>query len=167
MRFHFRATRNLLDRIRDDLARPHRFAWERVGFMRVGLASGDEEILILGADYRPVPDEHYLANPDAGASIGREAIREALEWADTWHGGIFHVHAHRGTGIPFFSSLDLDGNERLIPTFFNIAPHRIHGALVLSDDRMFGAVWTGKTESYRPISRMSVIGTPMTYWSAK
>ena len=164
MRFHFRIADGLLTNIREDLDRAHQFAWERVGFLRVGLAAGGDETLLLAAEYRPVPDEYYRQHPTAGVSIGSDAIREALEWADGWRGGIFHVHAHRGLGIPAFSRMDIESNARLIPSFFNIAPAGIHGAIVLSDDRLAGAVWTGKLHPPQPIYRTTVIGAPIRWW---
>lgn len=167
MRFHFRIAEVSLTSIRDDLDRQHQFAWERVGFLRVGLAAAVDETILLAGGYRPVPDEHYRHHPTAGVSIGSDAIREALEWADGWRGGIFHVHAHRGLGVPRFSRMDIESNARLIPSFFNIAPSGIHGAIVLSDDRLAGAVWTGKLRPPRPIDRITVVGAPMRWWPLK
>lgn len=132
--------------------------------MRVGLAHGDQETLLLAAEYQPVADEDYVADPSVGAMIGRDAIRKALEWADGWHGGICHIHAHVGRGVPRFSGDDHRGNARVIPSFFNIAPGKIHGAVVLSDDRMAGAVWTGKTSTPIAIGRWTVVGAPLRFW---
>lgn len=167
MRFHLRISEASLTSIREDLSRPHRFAWERVGFVRVGLAGGADETLLLAGEYRPVPDEQYRQHSTAGVSIGSDAIREALEWADGWRGGIFHVHAHLGSGIPRFSRMDIESNARLIPSLFNIAPSGIHGAIVLSDDRLAGAVWTGKLHPPKPIDRTTVIGAPVRWWWSK
>ncbi len=164
MKFHFRIEAALLKHLRRDLDRPHALAAERIGFLRAGLANAGETTLLLAAEYRPVADTHYRYHPMAGASIGPDAIREALEWTDGWRGGVFHVHAHLGRGIPAFSSLDVTNNARLIPTFFNIAPDRIHGAVLLSDDCVTGAVWVGKTARPVPISRTTIVGAPLR-WS--
>jgi hypothetical protein len=164
MRFHFKISERSIKNIREDLDRSHQFAWERVGFLRVGLAAGVGETLLLAGAYRAVPDDQYRKHPTAGVSIGSDAIREALEWADGWRGGIFHIHAHRGSGIPRFSGMDIESNARLIPSFFNIAPTGIHGAIVLSDDRLAGAVWTGRLHPPKAIDRTTVIGAPLRSW---
>lgn len=164
MNFHLRISDRLLRQVRVDLARPHPLAAERIGFLRMGLANAGETTLLLAAEYRPVADQHYRHDPKAGASIGPDAIREALEWADGWSGGVFHVHAHRGRGVPVFSRLDVTNNARLIPTFFNIATGKLHGAVLLSDDCVTGAVWPSKTGQPVPVARTTIVGAPMRSW---
>ena len=164
MNFHLKIEDGMLRRVRADLERPHRLAAERIGFLRMGLADAGEAILLLAAEYRPVADGHYRRDPMAGASIGADAIREALEWADGWHGGVFHVHAHFGRGVPVFSPLDVRNNARLIPSFFNIAPDKVHGAVLLSDDCVTGAVWPAKNARPIPVTRATVIRAPMRSW---
>lgn len=164
MSFHFKIRSDLLTEVRQDLARPHKHAWERVGFLRVGLAHGDKETLLLATEYQPVADEDYVVDPSVGAMISRDAIRKALEWADVWHGGVCHIHAHIGRGTPRFSTDDIRGNDRVIPSFFNIAPGKIHGAVVLSDNRMAGAVWTHKTATPAEIGRWTIVGAPLRVW---
>jgi hypothetical protein len=63
--------------------------------------------------------------------------------------------------------MDIESNARLIPSFFNIAPGGIHGAIVLSDDRLAGAAWTGKLHAPQPIDRATVIGAPIRWWWLK
>jgi hypothetical protein len=162
LKYHFKITRVLLDAIRTDLARPHEHAWERVGFIRAGLASAKDETLLLAAEYAPVADEDYEKCWSVGAKINATAIRKALAWADGWRGGIVHVHAHEHFGRPKFSPDDIDGNGRLIPSFFNIAPARIHGAIVLSRDQLGGAVWPSKVGQPIVIKRISIVGAPLT-----
>lgn len=165
MKFHLKLPRRLFRDIHVDLHRRHRFAVERVGFVRAAFADGGDQVLILPSEYRPVADEDYVDNPAAGASIGREAIRKALEWADDWHGGLFHVHAHPGRGVPGFSRIDVVGNQRLIPSFFNVAPGGPHGAIILSDDAATAAIWTGKQVAPQLVVKVSIIGAPiMTCW---
>lgn len=164
MKFHLKLTRRLFSDIHADLRRPHRCAVERMGFLRAAFADGGDHILILPSEYRPVADEDYVRNPAAGASIGREGIRKALEWADTWHGGVFHVHAHGGCGVPGFSRMDIASNDRLIPTFFNVAPARPHGAIVLSDDAATAAIWMAKQEAPQLATKVSIVGAPIVLW---
>lgn len=166
MNFHLKLARRLFREIHIDLERPHRFAFERVGFARAAFADGGDEILILPSEYRAIADEDYVDNPAAGASIGREAIRKAQEWADGWHGGVFHVHAHCGRGVPRFSRIDIVGNQRLVPSFFNVAPGRPHGAIVLSENAATAAIWSAKGASPRLVSKVSIVGSPILSWWA-
>ena len=161
MRYHFKIVDSFLDDVRADLERPHEFAWERVGFIRVGLAMGQDETLMLAAEYSGVADEDYEQCWSVGAKINANAIRKALAWADGWRGGIIHIHAHQGYGKPKLSPDDREGNERLIPTFFNVAPSKVHGAVILSDDQFAGLIWPSKTALPIEITRFSVVGSPM------
>lgn len=164
MKFHLKLARRLFADIHVDLHRRHTFAVERVGFLRAAFADGGDQVLILPSEYRPVADGDYVDNPAAGASIGREAIRKALEWADAWHGGLFHVHAHYGPGVPGFSRIDMTGNQRLIPSFFNVAPGRPHGAIVLSDDAATAEIWTAKQAAPQLVGKVSMVGAPVRSW---
>lgn len=164
MNFHLRIQEDLQRSVRADLERPHPLAAERIGFLRMGLAAAGDETMLLAAEYRPVADVHYRYDPMAGATIGPDAIREALEWADGWRGGVFHVHAHIGHGVPTFSPLDVKNNARLIPTFFNVAPGKVHGAVLLSDDCVTGAAWPQKTARPVPVARTTIVGAPIRSW---
>ena len=96
MTTRFKITRRLLRAIRQDLERPHPFAYERVGFLSAGLFSTDSNLLVLAREYRPVADDDYLHDSSVGAMMGPEAIRKALQWAMSERVAIFHVHAHHG-----------------------------------------------------------------------
>lgn len=65
----------LLDEIRRDLARPHAFAHERVGFLTAGAATTPDGILMLVRGYRPVQDDDYEEDPRVGGEdrIERDA----------------------------------------------------------------------------------------------
>src|SRR5690349_7393329 len=93
-----------LQAIREDLSRPHQFAFERVGFIACRFARlRPAGLVIVAADYLPVADEHYLDAPGYGALMGPAAIRSALQHALDHPVGMFHVHAHGGRGRPRFS----------------------------------------------------------------
>ncbi|MCX5842545.1 MAG: hypothetical protein NT022_02135 [Deltaproteobacteria bacterium] len=97
MKVILRITREFLDQIKSDLARPHPFALERVGFIYVRLGTIAEGRLLLVSGYQPVRDEHYTsakAGDHAGAIINRYAITGAMQRALTTGEGVFHVHMH-------------------------------------------------------------------------
>ena len=100
LRIRFKVTTALLTAIRTDLQRVHPFAYERVGFVSAGLSAGDGELLVLAREYQPVADDDYLRDPTVGAMMGPHAIRRALQWALRGGVSLFHVHTHRGHGIP-------------------------------------------------------------------
>ena len=70
----------LYRRVREDLARPHEFAAERVGFLwaRLGNRVGDER-LVLFRGYHAVPDDQYIDDPRSGARIKSTDILEAMQ----------------------------------------------------------------------------------------
>lgn len=164
MKFHFKGNASLVASIRADLKRRHAFAGERVGFLQAGLARTARGALILASEYRPVDDDDYTYAPRVGAMINADAIRKTMDWAHESQGAIFHVHAHEGRGQVRFSVTDVQANARLVPTFFNLSPKACHGAIVLSDDQMYGEVWTGRDAVPLAISKFSVVGAPLRWW---
>lgn len=166
MNIHFKVTAALLATIRIDLHRPHAFAHERVGFIAAGLAASHDELLILAREYRPVRDDEYLQDHSVGAMMSAAAIRRARQWAMDERVAVFHVHTHGGRGIPGFSSVDIRENARFVPNFVSVAPHAVHGAIVLSDTAAFGQVWLGRDARKTFVNRFTETGMPIRTWRA-
>jgi hypothetical protein len=164
MKIQSRITRQLLQRVYADLARPHSFAAERVGFLicKVG-AIKPNGILVLAYDYRPVDDEDYLDDPRVGAMMGPAAIRKALQLAYKEPVAIFHVHVHGHNGRPWFSDIDLRETKNFVPDFWHVRPEFPHGALVLSRDSLSGLCWIPSRRKPIRISSFTVVGFPMTF----
>jgi hypothetical protein len=160
-----RITRHLLHTVRLNLARPHPFAYERVGFLAAGLSSRANDLWVLVRSYRAVADGDYLHDHSVGAMMGPEAIRKALQWAMSENVAVFHVHAHSGRGHPRFSGLDLREQAKFVPNFFHVAPQCPHGALVLSDVFAYGHIWLSEDRPYDVITRFSEVGVPLKEWS--
>lgn len=166
MKLHFKITRALLDTVRIDLRRQHRFAHERVGFISAGLAACDKDVLIIARGYRSVRDEDYLPDASVGAMMGPEAIRKALQWAMEEGVALLHVHTHGGRGLPTFSGIDVRENAKFIPDFFKVAPQCVHGAVVLSDNAARGQVWLDRARPRVPIESFAEVGAPIRTWRA-
>jgi hypothetical protein len=164
----FRARTDLLENIRADLDRPHRFAKERVGFIICNagrLSNGG--IAILAMDFDTVADEDYLSNPRFGALMGPAAIRKALQRA--YNDGkadlsVFHVHMHGQRGVPEFSNIDDRESRRFVPDFFNVAPDMPHGAIVLSRNNACGYCWATPGAPPVAIDRFASVGAPLKLW---
>ena len=129
----------LLDEIRRDLARPHAFAHERVGFLTAGAAATPDGILMLVRGYRPVEDDDYEEDARVGAKIGSNAMRKAAQSAYRPAAVLLHIHTHGGHGRPQFSGVDLRSADEFVPGFFETAPRMPHGLLVLSHELGPGA----------------------------
>lgn len=166
MRVRLKITGRLLSDIRADLARPHAFAHERVGFISAGLSGLRDGIIMLARAYRPVEDRDYLRDPSVGAMMGPTAIRNALQWAMAEGHAMLHVHLHGGRGLPDFSSVDLRENAKFVPDFFKVAPQCAHGALVLSSDAARGQVWLSGKDQPLPVDAFVEVGPSLCKWSA-
>ncbi len=141
MKTIFKMTGQFLKNVRHDLARPHRFAAERVGFISIRAAKTANALVLLAEGYHPVADDDYLNDPSVGAMMGQEAIRKALNLALLQSVGMFHVHMHEHTGRPRFSRTDLREQLKFVPDFFKVCRQLPHGAIVLSHDHATGRVW--------------------------
>jgi hypothetical protein len=157
MKTLFRATADFMANVRRDLARPHEFAHERVGFIAVRATAGHEHLVLLAERYYPVADQDYVRDSSVGARIGQEALRKALEIALLQSVGMFHVHAHFFPGRLWFSGIDLREQTRFVPDFFNVCDKMPHGALVLSRTEATGRVWRSK-KSIRTIDEFDTVG---------
>ncbi len=138
---------------RRDLARPHTFAYERVGFIacRVGKTEVDRWVM-LASNYYPVEDEHYVRDETVGALINSEAIRKMLQIGYNESVSIVHVHEHSHYGKPRLSHIDEREMNRLIPNFWHVRPNLPHAAVVLSKDSMCGFAWEPRLRQILPIN---------------
>jgi len=162
MKTHLRITREMLVNVRIDLARPHAFAHERVGFITCKFGSIDPSgVVILAQSYYPVADEDYIRDPRYGALIGSDAFRKAFQVAYNNNIGLFHIHMHPHQGVPRPSRIDLLETARFVPDFFNVRPALLHGALVLSRDSLSGRVWTSAHMPPKPITHITIVGAPI------
>lgn len=159
-----RLSRALVEEMKADLRRPHPFAAERVGFLSLATGRGEGgEPLVLGLEYRPVAEGHYLEDPHVGVKIGVGAIREAVDRVRLARRGLFHVHLHEHRGAPRFSSTDRREQPRLVDSFRRVGTNVPHGMLVLSDDSASAWVWLpGASIPVRP-TMITIVGSPMTF----
>lgn len=160
-----RMTRGFWHAMHEDLARPHLFAFERVGFLTCDVASlPTDGVLLVSNEWHSVDDGDYARNPLVGAEIGPRAFRKVLEAGYNHPSAIFHVHRHEHHGLPAFSRTDLRSMREFVPGFFNACPNRPHGALVLSLDAGAGLVWSTKSAESDSIRRFDVVGAPLASW---
>jgi hypothetical protein len=162
VRARLRIQNVLLDHIRLDLHRPHRFAYERVGFLTAGAATvSDDELLLVARDYKPVADEDYVPDPTVGVKIGPEAMRKAAQFAYRARSTLLHVHSHGGRGRPDFSGVDLRSGAEFVPGFFHSVARMPHGMLVLSDDSATGLLWLGPDDRGAYLVEFVGVGAPV------
>lgn len=168
MKYYLRIQPRLLSDIREDLSRPHPFAAERVGFVSCRAAKSEDGSLIIYAyGYEAVADNDYMRGGYAGATIGPDAIRRALEIAfeeGKRKVSIFHIHSHIGGGIPGFSLLDQREQKKFVPDFFHSAPNIPHGALLLNEEAIYGNVWTNEKSGPIPFNTIMSVGSPVEYF---
>jgi hypothetical protein len=159
-----RLSRVLVEEMKTDLRRPHPFAAERVGFLSVATGRGEGgELLVLGLEYLPVKEDHYVEDPTVGVKIGVGAIRGAIDRVRLSRRGLFHVHLHEHRGVPRFSSTDRHEQPRLVESLRRVGGRVPHGMVVLSDDSATAWVWLpGEPQPVRPRS-ITIVGYPMTF----
>jgi len=160
---HLRASAAMLSAIHEDLSRPHPHAHERVGFAFANAAkmAGDTIGLYL-SNYRPVEDLQYIFEPNVGALVDGDALREAMQFAYSKQLSTFHVHRHEHRGRPWFSNYDMDESGKFIPDFFHVAPRGPHGALLLSHDSATAIIWTRKDARPQLIREIVLFGPTLT-----
>jgi hypothetical protein len=163
MKIDVRLSRKLLQDVFADLARPHPFASERVGFLACKLAEiKPRSVLVLPSRYLKVEDEDYLNDAGVGAMMGPAAIRKALQFAYNNNVAVFHVHMHDHYGRPWFSDIDLRETNNFIPDFWHVRPTFPHGALILSRNSLSGLCWMPGRKKPLRVSGFNIVGFPTT-----
>jgi hypothetical protein len=150
-------------KIMNDLTSLHSFATERIGFVASKykvLKSGT--IIVFIIDYYPIKDEFYINDPEVGARINSDAIREALQKIIDNKVGLFHAHCHSFANYyPDFSSTDLEDNPEIIRSFGYADKNQIHGMFVFSPNGINALLkLPGGKELISP-TKIIVVGYPM------
>jgi hypothetical protein len=160
MNILLRVSADQLKLCRENLARRHAYAYERVGFLITKTAWASAGPIVIPYDYVPVPDDQYVKDSSVGARISQEAVRNALNHALLRRAGVFHVHQHHFGPDLWFSKTDLDDQNRMIPDFFTVSKDQIHGSLVIGPNSVTGRPWA---DSCTPsvFTKISVIGSPI------
>lgn len=159
MNVKVRIQRSLLDEVRADLARPHPFAAERVGFLFGQLADADGPLVLL-TDYEPVADERYIDDLYAGARIDSQAIRGAMQGVLDRKQGAFHVHMHHWPGHPVMSHMDAEEIPRVVTGLRRVGPTLANGIVLLHDVECAAWVWLPGEDNAVEAASVSVVGFP-------
>lgn len=164
MKIFVKLSSRLYSQIKKDLARPHRFALERVGFVHGRLTDGESCKLLLLTTYDAVPDDHYIDDASVGARIGSDSVAWAMQAAHrgrTTGEGLFHVHAHAHQGEPMMSATDARELPALVPGLQAVSRDCAHGIIILSDDHGASWVWLPYAPEATRVDAMSVVGVPL------
>lgn len=162
MTVRFKMTSDLLRIAMANLRRPHPFAMERVGFFLcrpARLSAGQLDIVAAG--FHAVADQDYLHDLTAGAAMGSNAIRKALQICYRQAVSMFHIHIHEHAGKPCFSGTDKRETALFVPDFWHVQPTLPHGALVLSEDSAFGMCWVSNRDEPIEIAAVISVGVPI------
>lgn len=162
MKIRFKIQEELLKSAMANLRCRHVFAAERVGFFLCRPSHlPDGDLLVLAQEFHAVADDDYLKDSRAGATMGPDAIRKALQTAYNQGASMFHVHIHEHSGKPGFSGIDSRETACFVPDFWNVRPGLPHGAIVLSKDSAYGRCWVPGKEDPVEISEFVSVGIPM------
>lgn len=157
---YIRIPQSLLVEILSDLRRPHKHAYERVGFCYGKSQLIENGWLVVLKSYEPVKDAHYVRTNEVGARINSKAITEAFQRAYTDEQSLFHIHLHDfGTGMPGFSYDDLHSGSELIPSMQDFVNSQVHGMIVLSVDSFNAMALVPGEVELKPVSQISAVGT--------
>jgi len=161
MKIQMKIHGRFLDHVRNDLQRPHEYAYERIGFIfvKTGAING-EDVMLLPSYYMPIPDEQYISDPTVGARYNSDAIRNVMQRVLDTGEGAFHIHEHSFM-FPTFSRDDIENQNRLIPTFRNVGQKSIHGAVLLTGETIVGLCWLPDETHPQRISQIKVIERPL------
>lgn len=147
-----------------DLARPHPFAFERVGFLATRTTLlGPDHHLVLVTGYHPVPDEHYVDDDSVGACIGGEAIRAAMQQVIDEGTGQVHVHLHDHTGPTGPSFTDRKGLPPVVRSLATVGPNQASGYLIFSADSAWAELQVPGSPTPVLATKITSVGFPLLF----
>lgn len=155
MNLTIRIPQAVLSLARYDLARPHPFAYERVGFFRCRPTGRPDLVVVTG--YDAVADEDYVRDSTAGACIGSTAIQSAMQRILKHKVGQIHIHQHEHRGLPSPSRTDSENQPRLVTSFRNLDPQVPHGFMILSETHAWGSFATPEMRRLVELKSVSVV----------
>lgn len=132
MNDEMKITKNFLKKIRNDLYRPHLFAYERVGF--VYCKAVEKNKALLATAYEAIPDQLYIEDKMVGAKFSGDAIFGAMKRSLKTKEGVFHVHIHEHKGEPHLSNVDIRSVLEISNSLSDVNPDIKHGCILLSED---------------------------------
>ena len=99
---------------------------------------------LLVREVRFIPSDAYAVQEELRLEIRPIFLAEVLKRArnEGWSIALCHTHPFSGDEVSF-SPVDDGGERKLMPTLFQRAPKRPHGALVLGQQGVRGRLWTG------------------------
>lgn len=155
----------LLNEIKSDLKRSHDFAFERIGFVETKYKKlNDGTVIIFLTDYYTVPDKYYVNDPEVGARINSDAIREAMQRVLDYKTGCFHVHYHAlSYDIPEFSETDMIDNPEIVKSLSHVGSKQVHGMMVLGNEGINALVKLPDSDTLISATKIVVVGYPMQY----
>ncbi|GAB1488620.1 hypothetical protein MASR2M8_10660 [Opitutaceae bacterium] len=147
-----------------DLARPHPFAFERVGFLATKtILLSPEHHLVLVTGYHPVPDEHYIEDDSVGACIGGKAIRAAMQRVIDDGRGQLHVHLHNHAGPTGPSFTDRKGLPPVVRSLATVGPNQASGYLIFSVDCAWAELRVPGVVAPMPATKITSVGFPLLF----
>jgi hypothetical protein len=147
-----------------DLARPHPFAFERVGFLSSASALlGPDHHLVLITKYHTVPDQHYLDDRSVGACIGSDAIRSSMQRVLDERTGQLHVHLHDHRGPTGPSRTDRKGLPPIVRSLATIGPGQASGYLILSADHAWAEMRVPGVNTPVLVTKITSVGFPLLF----
>jgi molybdopterin/thiamine biosynthesis adenylyltransferase len=154
--------RQLYDRAKTDLLRPHPIAGERVGFFSTRSTVTKTVRLVHCIDYHPVEDGDYLEDDSVGACIGPKAITDAMARSRTNSAGQLHVHWHGGRRLPKPSGVDRRGLPPVAKSLRNANSKEVHGWIILGETDAWASLLV--PDHAEPVIEplCSIVGFPLT-----
>lgn len=162
MNIKIRLSRFLENQIREDLLRPHMFAFERVGFVSSthSRIAEDDYVIILNR-HHSVADTDYIKDRTVGARINGNAIRKAMQFVLDTENGMFHVHVHPFNGVPTMSVTDRKEIPPVVQNFRNVNQNSLNGILLLSNTHFNAFVSLPQRQKLVQSTNISTIGFPL------
>jgi molybdopterin-synthase adenylyltransferase len=121
----------------------------------------DHSRRVLIREVIPVPLESYDCKSASRIVVKPIFLAEVLKRARDEQWSVIFAHSHPHEIHPRFSSADNEGEQLLIPTFFQRVPNSPHGSLVLGRQGFDSRLWLNSNQP-EVVSELREIGADLT-----
>lgn len=131
---------------------------EAAALLLAARAGKGEDTRLLVREYFPVPPEGYQAQERLRVVIDPSFIMPLLKKARREQLSLVLTHTHPFAERAYFSPVDDEGEQILMPVFFSRTGDSPHGALLLTTNDAAARIWTSRESVPKRLSPVVEVG---------
>jgi molybdopterin/thiamine biosynthesis adenylyltransferase len=136
---------------------------EEAGFLLCRMARANPDVILVAQQFVPIPEEAKVSSNSSVLAWSSSFNAQMIAQADSTDCSLVLVHSHGKTARPEPSEDDRSRARRVMTSASRIIAGRVHGALVLGEDAVWGDFWFDG-QSFGAFEQLEIQGIPLRRW---